>query len=411
MKLLRISNTDDTPDDCSDPLPLEQVTETNLNKNVLSPDADITSTTSPIKIYADMIQRYAVISLFDDACRPLSFWDELSDIKNWFNHNAKVHLISFHNSGTDALNSCLEYTKLILGRSTTNIVHLGYYGALYGPLLNYAAPWIHRLVNYNQEEYYCPNMPLMHNYTGMYDAAVAHYVKYLVPIDDDALPPLTKNDLDFIEEFKRHLKNKRNQGKPVTTLVLEALPGHAKSAPNIRLIRWISIFCREAGIIQIADECMTGVRCGGSVFMYSWLGYLPDLVAFSKAFNPVAAVGVPIVNLPIMQHVENLSPITTSLMDAHIRSVLLKKLNTYTPFFLDSIVAVGLALRQRIRSLARTGEAVRGAGLLIHCTVPLCFKITINGATSVHPLETHLDRLLPLLDFPLGLVDYIFRDD
>jgi hypothetical protein len=404
---------DDKSDDAAETL------ENNIS--VLSPPT-VEHDANDYLVYSNMLNNYGLKSFKNDKhSKPLRTKKDLEELSDWFQIFASCYLVSIHHSGSDALNAAQEFVKIMKNCRKTHVLHLGYYGSFYGDLLITAPQWVRKRVpNFTiqpDEETTTGlpkplSMPTTPYFTEVYDLMVDYYTNNGVPMPNDKLPRLTPQEKMFMTQFHEYLAKHAEAGNPITTVLLEPVYSHAALAASPRLLRWIATYCHTNDLVLIIDESMTGIRCGTTVFLFQWLGVYADLVVFSKAFYPCAGVVAPYERKEsaFAKTWNQLIPSTTSFMDASTYNKVLQKLRIYTMKFMADITAVGKAIRERLKLLKNENdqdhEVVRGVGLLILSANRLVLKSSKRGINN-QILFTY-KRLLPLLDFPLDMVDDIF---
>lgn len=342
----------------------------------------------------DMEQNYGGYSVLDDIARPN---DEIPEPAKEFFKKINCKVISFHISGTDALNAAINYSQILKNAASLKVLHIGFYGASYGPLLTHGAEFMVKAAGISYNTTNVLQLPRREKYTQDYEDLQDYYTMNGTPMPDELLPKLTADETEAYERLRAALET----GK-YTALVLEPVWSTAREAYAPRLVRMVATACRETKTILIADECMTGVRCGASLFLWQWLGYTPDLVCFSKAFGlgGVLAVSTPERPFPYPQRIKNLLPLTTSYIDDAMLKIFMFKARKYTPEFLAGVAKRGYALRERLKALRGDScchEPVEGIGLLVYNKV------------NLKDVIYQYDRLLPLLDISFEFIRKIKR--
>ena len=349
--------------------------------------------------FSDMFQKYGIISYSTDLTDPVTERHELIEIDNWFKTYSNSRVISFHASGSDSLIAATEYSMLLhRNRKKQMLLHIGFYGALYGELVDYVASWGKHLLKLKKNHnYHLPYVPKVDHYTDQYQKALIYFMNNNSVIPDELLDPLTREEIDSLASLEEYIIN-----NIVTTCVVEPVSHTGECAFSILFIRKLSTLCTNHQVILVADECLTGIRCSETVFLFEWMGYYPDLVVWSKSFNPVAGIVAPIKESWFKVRLPTLLPVTTSFMDRTILYKLQEKLKTYTVEFRRSLAERSILLIKHLNSIrCSKHEKVEGCGFLIYCGMHLQLKENF--------IIAKYNRLLPLLDFPTELVKYICR--
>ena len=371
-----------------------------------APQAVAVGTLVALADATDMVQCFGGRCLRADAADPHDAWPR--DVAAWFRARG-LQLVTLHASGTDALNAALAYAalpRLRLRRRRTpgrakrtvgqeaetvarscrvapRVLHAGFYGAFYGPLLASAAPFITRMQHTGAAEPLLVPIPCAeHDFTAELAAVQEHFMRHRAPMPDAALPPLTQSESACVDAARAAFA-----AGDVDALLIEAVSHAGDAAFGVRLVRELARAARSCGVTVVADEVMLGVRCGATLFAHEFLGVAVDVVVFGKAFG----VGGVALRRDSRAAIVRCPPrvVPTSFVDGAVLSVLRAKLAAFTPALLAHVALAGAALREHLRGLIPprcTHERVTGVGLLVATNVPLA---------GVHMLY---GRLLPILD-------------
>lgn len=167
-------------------------------------------------------------------------------------HVPHLEKVFFCNSGTEAVEAALKFTRYATGRSRVLYLEGAFHGLTYGSLsLN------------GDERFRAGFGPL--------------------------LPGAQEVPFDDLAALDRALA-----GGDVAALFVEPIQGHSVAIPSDDYFPEAARLCRQHGTLLVADEVQTGLgRTGRFCAMEHW-GVEPDLVLFAKAlsggFAPVGAV-------------------------------------------------------------------------------------------------------------------------
>ncbi|MEQ1855050.1 MAG: aspartate aminotransferase family protein [Longimicrobiales bacterium] len=177
--------------------------------------------------------------------------------------------------------------------------------------------------------------------------------------------------LDFV---RRALRDGAPNGDPIGAMIIEPVQGRAgaRVAPG-GFMADVSALAREAGVVIIADEILTGMGRCGAMLATTRVGLLPDLVCVGKALGGGLPLSACIGRSTVMDAwpASDGEAIHTSTFLGHPLACAsaLAALDRYGP---ESVLARVEALGERLRT--RLGERlspeggvkeVRGLGLLI----------------------------------------------
>ncbi len=180
--------------------------------------------------------------------------------------------------------------------------------------------------------------------------------------------------LDFV---RRALRDGAPNGDPIGALIVEPVQGRAgaRVAPS-GFMADVSGLAREAGVVVIADEILTGMGRCGAMLASTRVGLVPDLVCVGKALGAGLPLSACLGKASVMDAwpASDGEAIHTSTFLGHplACAAALAALDRYGP---ESVVARVDALGERLRT--RLGERlsseagvagvkeVRGLGLLI----------------------------------------------
>lgn len=275
--------------------------------------------------------------------------ERLRDLSPW--PEARTVLAS---TGSEAIEVALKTAQLVSGHAGVIAFEGGYHGLTMGSLAatarqSFRRPFAKKL------------------YRGM---AFAPY-----PLAGPRGALAASAALDFV---RRTLRDGAPNGDPIGALIVEPVQGRAgaRVAPG-GFMADVSTLAREAGVVVIADEILTGMGRTGAMLASTRVGLQPDLVCVGKALGaglPLSAcIGRPAV-MDAWPHSDGEAVHTSTFLGHPLAcAAALAALDRYGP---DSVLARAEALGQRLRTGLSNRLAqrllpgggvreVRGLGLLV----------------------------------------------
>jgi [amino-group carrier protein]-gamma-(L-lysyl/L-ornithyl)-L-glutamate aminotransferase len=232
--------------------------------------------------------------------------------------------MSFANSGAEAVEAALKYTRVATGRTGIIATHRAYHGRTFGALSTTS-----------DAKYRDPFMPMLEG--------VRH-----VPFDN--LPAMAEVMNDSI-----------------AAIIIEPIQGEGGiRVPADGYLKGIRELCTAHGALMICDEIQTGFRTG-SPLAFTRDGIVPDILCLSKSIANGLPVGVTIVTEAISDRVPKGSHGGTFAGNPLVCAAGVATLQVLADERLHSRAAEkGARFQQRVRELALPQiRQVRGRGLML----------------------------------------------
>ena len=274
------------------------------------------------------------------------------------------------NSGTEAVEAALKFSRVATGRAGVIAARRGFHGRTFGAL---SATW--------NPKYRAPFEPLVPGFS---------HVKY--------------NDADAMEEAI---------GDETAAVILEVVQGEGgvRVADGVYLKR-VEALCRERGALFIVDEVQTGFGRTGAMFACEHHGLRPDILCLAKAMAgglPVGAAlcGDAVRDIPSMSHGNTFggSPVICAAGLATLRVLeeegLVEHAREAGGYFRERLAALGhLAVRE-----------IRGMGLIIGVELKSRVTAVLRGLMErgvlALPAGNTVLRFLPPLSISREEIDQV----
>jgi LysW-gamma-L-lysine/LysW-L-ornithine aminotransferase len=237
---------------------------------------------------------------------------------------ASLSRISFANSGAEAVEAAMKYTRVATGRTGIIATHRAYHGRTFGALSATS-----------DAKYRDPFMPMLEG--------VRH-----VPFDN--LPALAEAMNDSI-----------------AAVIIEPIQGEGGiRVPADGYLRGIRELCTEHGALLICDEIQTGFRTGAPL-AFTREGIEPDILCLSKSIANGLPIGVTIVTEAVSGRVPKGSHGGTFSGNPLVCAAGVATLQVLADDELHAQAAEkGTRFQQRVRELGLSQiREVRGRGLML----------------------------------------------
>jgi acetylornithine/LysW-gamma-L-lysine aminotransferase len=237
---------------------------------------------------------------------------------------ADLSRISFANSGAEAVEAALKYTRAATGRSGIIATHRAYHGRTFGALSTTA-----------DEKYRQPYLPMLHG--------TRH-----VPYDNIAAMRAAMDET-------------------VAAIIIEPIQGEGGiRVPSDGYLRGIRQLCDEAGALMICDEIQTGFRTGAA-FAFTREEIVPDILCLSKSIANGLPIGVTIVSERVSERIPKGSHGGTFSGNPLVCAAATATLRVLADAPLHARAAtLGDRFQQRVRDLKlHQIREVRGRGLML----------------------------------------------
>ena len=232
--------------------------------------------------------------------------------------------ISFANSGAEAVEAAMKYTRVATGRTSIIAMHRAYHGRTFGAL---AAT--------SDAKYRDPFMPML--------GGVRH-----VPFNN--LPAMAEVMDDSI-----------------SAVIIEPIQGEGGiRVPDDGYLKGLRELCTEHGALLICDEIQTGFRTGAPLAV-TREGIVPDILCLSKSIANGLPIGVTVVTEAVSERVPKGSHGGTFSGNPLVCAAGVATLHVLADEHLHSQAAEkGERFQQRVRELGLSQiREVRGRGLLL----------------------------------------------
>jgi len=232
--------------------------------------------------------------------------------------------VSFANSGAEAVEAALKYTRVATGRTGVIATHRAYHGRTFGALSATA-----------DAKYRDPFMPMLEG--------VRH-----VPFDN--LPAMAEAINDS-----------------VAAVIIEPIQGEGGiRVPADGYLKAIRELCTAHDALLICDEIQTGFRTGAPL-AFSREGIVPDILCLSKSIANGLPIGVTIVTEAVSERVPRGSHGGTFSGNPLVCAAGVATLEVLADLRLHSEAAEkGTRFQQRVRELGLSQiREVRGRGLML----------------------------------------------
>jgi LysW-gamma-L-lysine/LysW-L-ornithine aminotransferase len=232
--------------------------------------------------------------------------------------------ISFANSGAEAVEAALKYTRVATGRSGIIATHRAYHGRTFGALSATS-----------DAKYRDPFMPMLEG--------VRH-----VPFDN--LPAMAK----AIDES-------------IAAVIIEPIQGEGGiRVPADGYLKGIRDLCTEHDALLIIDEIQTGFRTGAPL-AFTREGIEPDILCLSKSIANGLPIGVTIVTEAVSERVPKGSHGGTFSGNPLVCAAAVATLGVLADDRLHAQAATkGTRFQERVRELGLSQiRDVRGRGLML----------------------------------------------
>src|SRR2546423_2067641 len=232
--------------------------------------------------------------------------------------------MSFANSGAEAVEAALKYTRVATGRTGIIATHRAYHGRTFGALSTTS-----------DAKYRDPFMPMLEG--------VRH-----VPFDN--LPAMAEMMNDSI-----------------AAIIIEPIQGEGGiRVPADGYLKGIRELCTAHGALLICDEIQTGFRTGAPL-AFTREGIVPDILCLSKSIANGLPIGVTIVTEAISERVPKGSHGGTFSGNPLVCAAGVATLQVLSDEGLHSQAAEkGKRFQERVRELGLSHlREVRGRGLLL----------------------------------------------
>jgi acetylornithine/LysW-gamma-L-lysine aminotransferase len=232
--------------------------------------------------------------------------------------------ISFANSGAEAVEAAIKYTRVATGRTGIIATHRAYHGRTFGALSATA-----------DAKYRDPFMPMLDG--------VRH-----VPFDN--LPAMAEAMNDSI-----------------AAIIIEPIQGEGGiRVPADGYLKGLRELCTANGALLICDEIQTGFRTGVP-FGFMREGIVPDILCLSKSIANGLPIGVTVVTEAVSERVPKGShggtfsgnPLVCAAATATLRVLADETLHAHA-------TDIGLHFQQKVRELTLPQiREVRGRGVML----------------------------------------------
>ena len=232
--------------------------------------------------------------------------------------------ISFANSGAEAIEAAMKYTRVATGRTSIIATHRAYHGRTFGAL---AAT--------SDAKYRDPFMPML--------GGVRH-----VPFNN--LPAMAEVMDDSI-----------------SAVIIEPIQGEGGiRVPDDGYLKGLRELCTDHGALLICDEIQTGFRTGAPLAV-TREGIVPDMLCLSKSIANGLPIGVTVVTEAVSERVPKGSHGGTFSGNPLVCAAGVATLQVLADQHLHSQAAEkGERFQQRVRELGLSQiREVRGRGLLL----------------------------------------------
>ncbi len=232
--------------------------------------------------------------------------------------------ISFANSGAEAVEAAMKYTRVATGRTSIIATHRAYHGRTFGAL---AAT--------SDAKYRDPFMPML--------GGVRH-----VPFNN--LPAMAEVMDDSI-----------------SAVIIEPIQGEGGiRVPDDGYLKGLRELCTDHGALLICDEIQTGFRTGAPLAV-TREGIVPDMLCLSKSIANGLPIGVTVVTEAVSERVPKGSHGGTFSGNPLVCAAGVATLQVLADQHLHSQAAEkGERFQQRVRELGLSQiREVRGRGLLL----------------------------------------------
>ena len=232
--------------------------------------------------------------------------------------------ISFANSGAEAVEAAMKYTRVATGRTSIIATHRAYHGRTFGAL---AAT--------SDAKYRDPFMPML--------GGVRH-----VPFNN--LPAMAEVMDDSI-----------------SAVIIEPIQGEGGiRVPDDGYLKGLRELCTEHGALLICDEIQTGFRTGAPLAV-TREGIVPDMLCLSKSIANGLPIGVTVVTEAVSERVPKGSHGGTFSGNPLVCAAGVATLQVLADEHLHSQAAKkGERFQQQVRELGLSQiREVRGRGLLL----------------------------------------------
>lgn len=236
-----------------------------------------------------------------------------------------LHQAFFCNSGTEAMEACIKFTRACQSpRFEIIVMKNSFHGRTYGSLSATAQP--------KYKKGFGPMLPGFK----------------VVPFND-------------LERVRRSISGK------TAALLVEPIQGEGGvHIPDVNYLKGLRALCDDCGLLLMLDEVQVGMGRTGKFFAHQHEGIKPDLMALSKALGNGLPIGAALVSSTVAAVIHPGMHASTFGGNPLCTRVALEVVNLISKkSFLNRVTQTGRYFLERLEGLHPLLKNVRGRGLML----------------------------------------------